>query len=182
MVSTWSIAFSVITLLLSLVLPVVLAVWFCRKHQVPASAVLLGAITFLIFQRILRMPLMQALHPIYPGKEPVIGGWRLFWYGMYLSVSAALFEEGGRVVIGRLFLKKKVDWKNAIAFGIEKIIFVFYAFFAHFLLNFPLIYTQKMAWGVPIAMAYIGVMAVLSIYWVVRISPVLFGNIPTCEE
>ncbi len=39
MVSTPAIIFSVITLMLSLILPIVLAVWFCRKYQVSAVTV-----------------------------------------------------------------------------------------------------------------------------------------------
>jgi uncharacterized membrane protein YhfC len=120
MVSNLSIAFSIITLLLSLILPVVLAVWFCRKYHASAAAVLLGALTFLAFQLVLRIPLMQLLSPIYPGdivKIPLTG-WRLVNYSLYLSVTAALFEEGGRVIIYKLFLKKKRDWSNAAAFGI----------------------------------------------------------------
>ena len=118
MVSNLSVLFSAITLLLSLVFPIVLAVWFCRKYHASTAAVLLGALTFFVFQLVLRIPLMQLLSPIYPGKVPITGGWRLTLYGFFLSFTAALFEEGGRVIVYTLFLRKRKDWSNAAAFGI----------------------------------------------------------------
>ncbi|MDD2503958.1 MAG: YhfC family glutamic-type intramembrane protease, partial [Clostridia bacterium] len=251
MVSNQTIVFSIITLFLSLVLPIILAVWFCRKHKVSAVTVFLGALTFFVFQLVLRTPLMQALAPVYPGEEPINGGWKLVMYGLYLAVTAALFEEGGRAIVYKLFLKKKGDWNNAVAFGIghggfeaisivgityinnllliiminmgllntsdgsnelmaqavqaltdtqpilfllagiervfamilhigfstlvvyglvsKRYIYVFYAFLAHFLLNFPLIFTQSITGGTYIAIAYIAVMAFLSFYWVIRV-------------
>jgi uncharacterized membrane protein YhfC len=120
MVPSLSVVFSVVTLLLSLALPVVLAIWFCRRYHASAAAVLLGALTFFVFQLVIRIPLMQILSPIYPGdplKNPITG-WRLFVYSIYLSGTAALFEEGGRVIIYKLFLKKRKDWNDAAAFGI----------------------------------------------------------------
>jgi uncharacterized membrane protein YhfC len=264
MVSNLTIVFSIITLLLSLVLPVILAVWFCRRYKVSAVTVLFGALTFFIFQLVLRIPLMQILAPVYPGQEPLTGGWQLAVYGLFLAFTAALFEEGGRVIVYKLFLKKKDDWSNAVAFGIghggfeaisivgityinnllliaminmglvnvsdnsnelmaqavqaltdtqpvlfllagvervlamvlhlgfstlvvyglvsKRYIYLLYAFLAHFLLNFPLVFTQKIAGGTYIAMAYIAVMALLSFYWVSRVSPGLFDNIQKCEE
>jgi len=120
MVSVLSILFSVVTLLLSLVFPIVLAIFFCRKYKVSAATVLLGALTFLVFQLVLRIPLLQVLQPVYPGNKPVADfGWgELLLYSLFLSATAALFEECGRVIVYKLFLKKKENWENAAAFGI----------------------------------------------------------------
>ena len=263
MVSTPAIIFSVITLMLSLILPIVLAVWFCRKYQVSAVTVLLGAATFLIFQLILRIPLMQIFNPILFGRDPINGSIRLVLYGLYLAFTAALFEEGGRALAYKLFLKKKGDWKNAVAFGIghggfeavilvgvtyignlifiaminfgiintsggmddavsqavkvltetqpvlfllagiervfamalhigfsllvfyglsnRKYQFLFYAFLAHFILNFPLTFLSGLSGGAYAAIVYIGVMAALALYWTIKISPKMFLGIQEAE-
>ncbi|MGI6570801.1 MAG: YhfC family intramembrane metalloprotease [Caldicoprobacterales bacterium] len=262
MVPGLSIIFSLITLILSLVLPVLLAVWFCRKYKAPATTVLLGALTFLVFQLVLRLPLLQILNPYYPGTESTSEGWNLVLYSAFLAVTAALFEEGGRVLIYKLFLRKKGDWTNAVAFGIghggfeamsligltyisnlvlmilinmgimglsdnelmnqaiqlliqtspwmfllagvERLFamilhigfsvlvvyglasrryqFVFYAFLAHFVLNFPLAFLQKLPGGIFLTMAFIGVMALFSVYWIVRVSPSLFRKLQPESE
>ncbi|HHY81337.1 MAG TPA: YhfC family intramembrane metalloprotease [Clostridiales bacterium] len=266
MVSSLTIVFSVITLLLSLIFPIALAIYFCRKHKAPATSVLFGALTFFVFQLVLRIPLLQILSPIYPGKQPVaeFGWWKLFLYSLFLAVTAALFEEGGRVIVYKIFLKKKGDWKNAVAFGIghggfeaisivgisyinnlilmlminlgflsasgnaedpisqavrlmidtpsylfllagierfftiilhvgfsllvvygmssKKYIYILYAFLGHFILNFPLAFFQRIAGGVYISMAYIGLLAALSYYWITRVSPHMFSKFYSGEE
>ena len=60
----------------------------------------------------------------------------------------------------------------------KKTRFVLYAFLAHFVLNFPLVFIQGMAGGMYIAMAYIAVLALVALYWITRISPALFSNMP----
>jgi len=263
MVSGMIITFSVITLLLSLIFPLLLAIWFCKKYKVPFTTVLLGALTFLVFQLILRIPILSILQPYYPGTNPELKGWNLVLYSFFLAFTAALFEEGGRVLVYKLFLKKKNDWSNAAAFGIghggfesislvgftyisnlilmamintgilnpandptgavskavdllintspvmflmagiervlavimhigfsllvvyglsaRKYLYVLYAFLAHFVLNFPLGFMQGMTGGTYVAMAYITLMALVSLYWIVKVSPVLFRNITNNE-
>ncbi|WP_051569247.1 YhfC family intramembrane metalloprotease [Alkaliphilus transvaalensis] len=119
MISLWSIIFSIITVLLALVLPVVLAIGFCRRYNVSAKPVLIGALTFFVTQIIIRIPLLQLLEAYYPwGTKALSGGIYLFTYALFLSITAALFEEGGRFIFYRGFLRKYLDWKNAVAFGI----------------------------------------------------------------
>lgn len=254
MVPGKTIFFSVITLILSILFPIMLSIWFCRKYKTPATTVLFGALTFLVFQLVLRIPLLQILKPYYPGAESRLTGWSLALYSFYLSATAALFEEGGRVLVFTFFMKKRKDWKNAVAMGIghggleaialtgityfnnlimiaminaglfqnstdplisqavqqltetsswifliagvERVLaialhigfsvlvvygltskeykYVLYAFIAHFLLNFPLAFVQSITGGIYIAIAYIAVIAFISMYWVVKISPNLF--------
>lgn len=259
MVSGLTVVFSVVTLLLSLVFPVLLAIWFCRKYKAPASMVLFGALTFLVSQLILRIPLLQILGPHF-------SGWNLALYGFFLSFTAALFEEGGRVIVCKLFLKEKKTWNNAIALGIghggfeaislvgityisnlilmaiinlgglesipdptgalsqavqlftdtpsiiflmagvERVLavilhigfsllvvyglasrknsFVLYAFLAHFILNFPLIILQSKSGGIYIAITYIyiAIMALISLYWIIKISPMLFNKLQLIQN
>jgi len=254
MISGLTVVFSVVTLLLSLVFPILLAIWFCRKYKAPATTVLLGALTFLVSQLVLRIPLLQILQPYY-------SGWNLALYGFFLAFTAALFEEGGRVLVCKLFLKKKKTWNNAIALGIghggfeaislvgltyignlilivminlgilnpasdptgslsqavslftdtpsimfllagvERVLavilhigfsllvvyglrskdnrYILYAFLAHFLVNFPVIFLQNKVGGIYIAITYIyiAILAIASLYWIVKISPPLFKKL-----
>ncbi|NLP36742.1 MAG: YhfC family intramembrane metalloprotease [Firmicutes bacterium] len=118
-VSTWAIVFSVITLFLSLIVPVLLAIWFVRKFGINFSVVIAGALTFIVFQMVLRIPLLQLLTMRFPGLVPnPQDAMALFIYTFFLSLSAALFEEGGRWLVYKYFVKKPANWQNAIGFGI----------------------------------------------------------------
>ena len=55
--------------------------------------------------------------------------------------------------------------------------YVLYAFIGHFILNFPLAFIQDLASGIYIAIAYIAVMALISLYWVVKVSPDMFRRL-----
>ena len=83
MVSGLTVVFSVVTLLLSLVFPVLLAIWFCRKYKTPARMVLLGALTFLVSQLILRIPLLQIL-------ESHFSGWNLAFIRLFPFIYCSL--------------------------------------------------------------------------------------------
>ncbi|NLB42650.1 MAG: YhfC family intramembrane metalloprotease [Clostridiales bacterium] len=261
MVPNQTIFFSVISLILSIVFPILLAIWFCRKYKAPATTVLMGALTFLVFQLVLRIPLLQILQPYYPGTEPDLTGWNLALYSFYLSATAAIFEEGGRILIFTLFMKKRKNWRNAVALGIghggfeaisltgltyvsnlilmgminsglmqtsedplinqaiqqltetsswlflmagvERMLaiilhigfsvlvvygltskeyrYVLYSFIGHFILNFPIAFIQGMTGGIYIAIAYIAVLALFLLYWVVKFSPDLFSRLHAVE-
>lgn len=119
MIPGLTIAFSIITLILALIFPIILAVWFCRRYQVKALAVVLGGLTFIVFQMIIRMPLLQAINNAFPSLVPTTNALGpLLLYSAYMAITAALFEEGGRFIFFKLFMKDRGDWQNAAAFGI----------------------------------------------------------------
>jgi uncharacterized membrane protein YhfC len=116
MVRTSSIIFISISLLLSLVLPVVAAVVLHKKLRFAWKSVLVGALVFLVFQILTRIPLLgylqqnrwyQAFSMSYPITALLL-----------VALSAGLFEEIGRYVGFRLFLRRHLDWKGGIAYGI----------------------------------------------------------------
>ncbi len=119
MVPGLTITFSIITIILALVFPIVLAVWFCRRYRVKASTVVFGALTFIVFQIVIRIPLLQMINNAFPSLVPTTGAvGPLLLYSAYLAITAALFEEGGRFIFFKLFMKDRGDWENAAAFGI----------------------------------------------------------------
>lgn len=115
MVSNITIAFMSISLLISFGLPVILTVYIIRHEKASFKAVLVGALVFFVFQIVIRMPLLQVIS-------------RQTWYfkmsssmllvGLFLGLSAGLFEEIGRFLGFKYLLKNKLTWENGIAYGI----------------------------------------------------------------
>ncbi len=116
MVKTSSIIFISISLLLSLVLPLVVAIVFHKKLRFAWKSVLVGALVFLVFQILTRIPLLGYLqsalsYQTFSMKYPLI-------LSLLIALSAGLFEEIGRYVGFRLFLRKHMDWEGGVAYGI----------------------------------------------------------------
>src|SRR5690554_5623662 len=111
MISAPAIIFAAITLFLSLVFPILAAVWFVRKYRVGIGVIFAGALTFVVFQLVLRLPLLQLLSARFPGIVPDPGNVAaLFGFTVFLALTAALFEEGGRWLVYRFVVRKKADW------------------------------------------------------------------------
>lgn len=115
MVSSLSIAFMIISLMICFILPIVLVIYFYRKQEISLFAVLLGAIVFLATQAAIRIPLLAIL-----GKQQwyIDMTTNIYYTALFLGLSAGLFEEVGRYIAMKLFMKKSLNWKNGIAFGI----------------------------------------------------------------
>lgn len=116
MVKASSIIFISISLFLSIVLPLVAAVVLHKKLRFAWKAVAVGAVVFLVFQILTRIPLLGYLqqnlwYQAFSLSYPIISL-------LLIALSAGLFEEIGRYVGFRLFLKKHVDWESGIAYGI----------------------------------------------------------------
>lgn len=115
MISGLSIAFMAVSLLVCFLMPVALAVYFFRKYKISLIAVLIGALVFTISQLIIRIPLLSFF-----GKQQ----WymdmssNIYVIALFLGLTAGLFEELGRYIAMRLFMKKSLSWKNGIAVGI----------------------------------------------------------------
>jgi len=115
MVSTASLAAMVFTLLISILFPIVLVIVLYVKKRISLVSVAVGALVFLIFQLLTRIPLLAVL-----GTQP--------WYqqmaenivliGLFLSLTAGLFEEIGRYLAFRFVLKSRLQIKNGVAYGV----------------------------------------------------------------
>lgn len=88
MVNILSIVFMIVSMLICFLLPVALIIYFYRKYKISLIAVLLGAIVFFVSQIAIRIPLLSIV-----GKQQ--------WY-----------------IVMKLLMKKSLNWKNGIAFGI----------------------------------------------------------------
>ena len=77
--------------------------------------VLVGAAVFIVFQLIIRIPLLQALSAMPWYKDMVQMPWLI---GIFLGLTAGLFEEGGRYLGYRTLLRNRSRWIDGFAFGV----------------------------------------------------------------
>lgn len=115
MVGPASLVFMVLSMLISVFVPIGLAIYFYRKYRVSLKAVLAGALVFVVFQLITRIPLLTVLSNQLWYQRLALS---LVFLALFLSLTAGLFEEVGRYLGFRYFLIKELVWKNGIAYGI----------------------------------------------------------------
>ena len=116
MISTATMIACVVTLFVSLVLPILCLVVYgirCRKQGV-WSAWLLGAAGFFVMQILIRSPILGAL----AANSGFVAFSQLHpWaFSFGLAVSAALFELAGRLAVA-LLMKKRLTCSRALAAG-----------------------------------------------------------------
>ena len=116
MVSTLSILSMVVTVLISIGLPIILAIYMYRKYRAKMKAVLVGALMFIIFQGVLRIPLMTYIQT--KGFYKDFAGRHMVITMLIIALTAALFETAGRYIGLKFLLKNDLEWKNGIAYGI----------------------------------------------------------------
>ena len=115
MVNILSIVFMIVSMLICFLLPVALIIYFYRKYKISLIAVLLGAIVFFVSQIAIRIPLLSIV-----GKQQwyINMSANVYVLALFLALTAGIFEEVGRYIVMKLLMKKSLNWKNGIAFGI----------------------------------------------------------------
>lgn len=116
MVSTASVLFCILTLFISLILPVLVLVLFAarnRRHGI-VTAWLLGAAGFFVTQILIRLPILTVLQR---------QNWflsfaqnHLFGYAFSLALTAGLFELAGRFAVAKI-MEKKLTYNRSLAAG-----------------------------------------------------------------
>jgi len=117
MVSITTIVACVITLLVSLVLPVAVMIGFALKNkkQGIVSAWLLGAAGFFVPQMLVRLPILTVLQS--QSWFAAFAQNNLFLYSFVLAFTAGLFELAGRFAVAKL-MEKRLTWKRSLAAGL----------------------------------------------------------------
>lgn len=139
MVSTTSIIYMFISLILSIFVPLGLIIFLKLKYKISFKAVFIGVLVFFVFQVLLRIPIITYLsqtswYTINVASTPII-------LAIFLGFTAGLFEEGGRYIAFKFVLKKERKWKDGIAFGlghagIESILLVGLAYISNIVISF----------------------------------------------
>lgn len=104
-----------ISLILSVAIPAALAIYLYKKYHCSLRPLIVGALTWIVFARILE----AFVHQI------VLGGSagsaiqnNLLYYALYGGAMAAIFEEFGRLIVMKTALKNNFDNdKNALMYG-----------------------------------------------------------------
>ncbi len=109
-----SIVGMIVTLIIAVGLPIVLAIIVGRKWHANIKCLLLGMACFLIFALILE----QILHTIVQLSTGNLLIDNVFLRAIYGGLAAALFEETGRFVVMKYFMKKEMKKENALMFGV----------------------------------------------------------------
>ncbi len=98
------------------VLPIGGAVMLMRRKKGAGKAFLFGMLAFIVSQPLLRLPLLQIVLPQYAWFAVLqLNPWR---YGLFLGLTAGLFEETARWIAIRFFLKEKTDIEHGMSFGL----------------------------------------------------------------
>lgn len=115
MVSSSSIAFMAISLLIAVLMPIILAIYFYKREKISLKVVLIGIIVFVVFQLLTRVPLLS-----YIGTQEWYKSFtaNVYVLALFLGLTAGLFEEVGRYIAMKYFMKNNLRWKDGLAFGI----------------------------------------------------------------
>ncbi len=77
-----------------------------------------GTLVFLVFQLLTRVPAVLALNAAFASQLKASASFRFTW-ALILSLTAGLFEEVGRYVGYRLFMRREEKtWSKAVMYGI----------------------------------------------------------------
>lgn len=113
-VSTASIIGMVVSLIISVGLPIALLIIVWRKTRAKVSSFFIGAATFIVFALILE----QILHTIvFKAAGTALTG-NIWLYALYGGLAAGVFEETGRYLAMKLCMKKNLNKQNAIMYGV----------------------------------------------------------------
>lgn len=105
----------VFTLIISVGLPVALCIFAKKKLRAKLSPVFVGAVTFLSSVLVLESLAHNVILSSSVGDKITANTWL---YAVYGGVMAALFEEFGRLIAMKLFMKKSLTRENAVMYGI----------------------------------------------------------------
>lgn len=97
-----SIVGMVISLLVSVGLPIALCIIVCRKTKAQISSFFIGASTFVLFAMILE----QILHTVVNKVAGTVLAGNIWLYALYAGLAAGIFEETGRYLAMKLCMKK----------------------------------------------------------------------------
>ena len=106
-----------VSMLLSVALPIVLTVLVVRKAKVRFTTVLVGGGVFFLFSAVLEKLVHVVLLQLIPSMSAFLTGDPLV-YSLYGGLMAGIFEETGRLLAFLFLLKKARRWVDGVGFGV----------------------------------------------------------------
>lgn len=102
------------SLVLSVAAPIVLLVLLKKRTNARLSSAVYGALTFIVFALLLESLLHRLVLGVF--GERLTGN--VWLYALYGGLAAGLFEESGRWLTMKYFMKQRLDRDNALMFGV----------------------------------------------------------------
>lgn len=106
----------VFTLFITGIFPAAMLIGLLAGKSRCLKSYLAGMATFLVFQILLRVPILNWMSSM--GWQSILFLKSPWLYALFLGFTAALFEEGGRFFTMRLFMKKERGTCEDVVFGI----------------------------------------------------------------
>lgn len=113
-VSAASLIGMVFSLILSIGLPIVLLIFVKIKLKANLTSFIIGCATFIVFALVLE----PILHSVVLNTTGTLLTDNLILYGLYGGLAAALFEETGRLIAMKFFMKESLSRQNSLMYGI----------------------------------------------------------------
>ncbi|MEB5655293.1 MULTISPECIES: YhfC family intramembrane metalloprotease [Bacillus] len=115
MVSNTVIASIIFQLIVSILVPIIVLVYFRKKYNINWKVVGVGVLIFIGFTQILETPFHLFMRGN-PAIAPILEN--PFVFALYGGLTAGIFEELGRFVAFFFLLKKYQEYKDGFAYGI----------------------------------------------------------------
>lgn len=113
-VNTASMLGMVFALVVGIVLPIVLMILVWKKTGAKISTFFIGCAIFVVFALVLE----SFMHAVVLGFTGTAVTGNIWLYALYGGLAAALFEETGRIVAMKFFMKDRLDMPNALMYGV----------------------------------------------------------------
>lgn len=113
-VSTASLIGMIFSLLLSFALPIVLLVLVKIKLKANLTSFVIGCAVFIVFALVLE----SLMHSVVLTAIGTFLADNIILYGLYGGLAAALFEETGRLIAMKFFMKESLNRQNSLMYGI----------------------------------------------------------------
>ena len=115
-ISTGIIGALICGLLICFLLPIVGFIYSKIRYKKITKPFLFGMVTFFVSQIVLRIPIIQVVLPKFDWYN-IFAAKYYYLYCILLALSAGVFEEVGRFIVIKYFLKKNRRYGDGIAFG-----------------------------------------------------------------
>ncbi|WKV08109.1 YhfC family intramembrane metalloprotease [Thermoanaerobacterium sp. CMT5567-10] len=112
MVNDLKVAFIIISIIFSILIPVFAVAYSYKKFKISFKALFTGALIFIVFALILESTLHSFIF-----KYTAITH-HPYAYAFYGACAAAIFEEFGRLIGFKIILKKYRNWKDGLSYGL----------------------------------------------------------------
>lgn len=113
-VSAASLGGMVFSLILSIGLPIILLILVKIKLKANLTSFVIGSAVFIVFALVLE----SLMHSVVLTATGTLLTGNIILYGLYGGLAAALFEETGRLIAMKFFMKESLNRQNSLMYGI----------------------------------------------------------------